>query len=483
MDLRRLFSNFSVALLAQLASLLTSVFITFLVPKFLNVSEFGYWQLFIFYSSYAGLLTFGLNDGVYLRAGGMSRLSIDKRRVGSQFYFCCVMQLCFSLAILAGAWLAVADPSRREVCLALGLYTIVFNLSGFLGYLFQALNETKLYSYAMIISRLSFLPPLIVLLLSRSSSSLWYIGFYIFAQVLALLFCISKAQDFLKAKPLPMWDTLRLSLSNMRIGIKLVLANIASMLILGVMRFAIDDKWGIDTFGAVSFALSLVTFILAFVMQLSMVLFPALRQTAPETLGRTFANLQKILGLTLPLIYLGYFPLTFLVNKWLPQYGETVLYLGVLLPVCLFDSKMSLLGGTFLKVLRKEGVLLAINAVSTLLSLVGVVVAVYVVESVFLALVATLLAILLRSVMAERIVSGSLQVPWGRGVISDLLLTGLFLFVTLQLQPLFAVAIYCCALGIHYGLSRKELVRMLHGWRAFRASPSDPGAGGSREVM
>ena len=49
---------------------------------------------------------------------------------------------------------------------------------------------------------------------------------------------------------------------------------------------------------------------------------------------------------------------------WLPQYAESLRYMVILLPICIFDGKMSLLCNTYLKVLRKERQLFYFNLIS-----------------------------------------------------------------------------------------------------------------------
>ena len=79
MNLKNKFwNNIIFAFLAQGISLFLSVLMSLIVPKFLTVRDFGYWQLFIFYFGYVGFFHFGLNDGVYLKYGGKSYDEMDK---------------------------------------------------------------------------------------------------------------------------------------------------------------------------------------------------------------------------------------------------------------------------------------------------------------------------------------------------------------------------------------------------------------------
>lgn len=72
MNYRALASNMATAFLAQGVSFLASVAMSLLVPKVLGVTAYGYWQLFVFYTSYSGFFLLGLNDGIYLIRGGHS---------------------------------------------------------------------------------------------------------------------------------------------------------------------------------------------------------------------------------------------------------------------------------------------------------------------------------------------------------------------------------------------------------------------------
>ncbi|WP_249630235.1 hypothetical protein [Streptococcus uberis] len=62
--------NLLAAFSAQGVSLLISILMSLFVPKILGITEFSYWQLFIFYIGYAGFFHFGYNDGLYLKLGG-----------------------------------------------------------------------------------------------------------------------------------------------------------------------------------------------------------------------------------------------------------------------------------------------------------------------------------------------------------------------------------------------------------------------------
>ena len=80
----------------------------------------------------------------------------------------------------------------------------------------------------------------------------------------AVFFCC----DIVKTRP-ERWPNIRRETWLCLIaGSKLMVANIASMLILGVLRFGIERVWGVITFGKVSLLLSALSFL--FFLYLSM---------------------------------------------------------------------------------------------------------------------------------------------------------------------------------------------------------------------
>jgi len=62
--------NLSISFIANLVTIIVSFIVTLFLPKIISVEQYGYWQVYLFYSTYVGILHLGLNDGIYLRYGG-----------------------------------------------------------------------------------------------------------------------------------------------------------------------------------------------------------------------------------------------------------------------------------------------------------------------------------------------------------------------------------------------------------------------------
>lgn len=401
MSHNRLLGNILWAFAAQGIAFICSMLVTLIVPKLLGVENFGYWQLFIFYSSYVSVFQLGLNDGIYLRYGGQERDAIDKSLLKTQYLVGLGFQSGIALVIVIVGVFSRHEAERSFVICTCAVYLIISNAAYFLGYLFQAMNETRRFSLSTILDRASFLIPLIACVFFRIDDFRIYVIFTIVSRAVALLYLQWNARDFLKSPTLYSREVLTETRRNMQTGIILTFANVTGGLIIGVMRFWVDKVWGIETFGQLSLALSIVNFAMAFIHQVAMVLFPALRQVDAKRLSTVFVELRDSLGLMMPLAYLAYYPLALLVKVWLPEYEASLDYLVLLMPVCVYETQTNVCMVTLIKVRNEPRQLLTLNLLALVISTVGIAVAVMVIESITAAIVFAVVGVGLRYCLAE----------------------------------------------------------------------------------
>lgn len=456
----------SVAFLAQGVSMLLSILQTLLVPKLLGVEQYGYWQLYIFYVSYVGFFHLGLSSGVYLVTGGQTREEMDKASIKSQMIFGATYQTVMAVVIVAFSQLLAVGSERIFVIVMTALYLVLQNLATFMMNELQCMNETKRSSYSAIIERLAFLVPLLVFLTLRVDAFQPYVVAYTASTVIQLVYCAWNLRDFFSASWLGMRRAACLGWESIRIGFPMMLANIMSMLILGIGRFFIDAEWGIETFGKLSLALSLVSFFLAFVTQASLVLFPSLRQASGEEVRSFYTAARDAMGLLFPAVYVLYFPLVWVLALWLPAYASTFVYLIFLLPICIFDSKFNITGITYYNVLRKERVMLAVNAVAAGMSLLLTLVSVYVVHSVFAVITTMTFVIVARSLWSERYMNETLGVTASKIGILELALTIEFMAMAFLLPPALAFPLYALSYAVFLAVFRHELAGTVRKMRA-----------------
>lgn len=177
--------NLAYAVVAQGIGLLSSILTSLVLPKFLGVEDYAYWQLFLLYSSYSGFALLGLNDGIYLRLGGKRYSEVNHGELKAQQCVVAASQLLVAVCCLA-AVLAVGFEPYRSLVLALCVFFgLLTNLTQCLRYVFQCTNLTRISSLADLFSKGLFVAFTMTVLLAGVDSSLPFILGYIACQALA----------------------------------------------------------------------------------------------------------------------------------------------------------------------------------------------------------------------------------------------------------------------------------------------------------
>lgn len=206
----------------------------------------------------------------------------------------------------------------------------------------------------------------------------------------------------------------------------MTVAYYAGSFVVGGCRMIVDARWGIEAFGKFSLSVSLVNFLLAFMAQVSMVIFPIVRRMDAGSRAKTYGLLRGSLATILPLIYIAYYPGCWLLGLWLPEYADSLSYLAIILPICIFDCKMQLLINTYLKTLRKENALLWLNVATLAVSILLDLFCAFVLNDLILTAIAMTVAIALRSLISEIYLGRFLDVLNWRMLISELVLAAWF---------------------------------------------------------
>lgn len=363
-----LFKNISYSFTANITSMLISVFMIIFMPKFLEVQDYSIWQLYIFYSSYLGFFHFGWLDGIYLRYGGYEFEQLDKLKFSNQLYSLFLFEVIITVILLSYIYFELADLLQKEILIFVSLLLLPVILYTFSSFILQITNRIKEYAKLILFERLTFVFVVVLYLVCgfRSYIGLFYID--LFGKILAMLFGIYLIKGILVFNFTKFTVIIAEICENVNVGSKLLFANIASMLILGIIRFGISQYWNVVTFGKISLALSIANFLMVFINAVSVVLFPALKRVADNELKIVYQKIDIVLTVILLGALALYYPLKYILNWWLPQYADSLMYVSILFPICFFESKVVLLINTYLKALRQEALLLKVNFVTVALS-------------------------------------------------------------------------------------------------------------------
>lgn len=438
--------NLAFSFSSQGLQFVQSVLMSLLIPKVLGIEEFGFWQLFIFYTQYGGFFHLGLNDGVTLKIGGEYYNSLNFASLGVQLRLSILSQILLLLPFLLwGVW--AVNSQRLFVSILSCIFILVNNLSSFLSYVLQATNRIKEYSFSRVIDTVFFLIFLVLFLIIKITDFRYYVIIYLLGRFVGLVYCGLEAKEILWHFIYQKYNNTFFChfLSNVKNGLSLVLANIASMLILGFGRFLVDKVYGIESFSKISFMIMIANFFLTFLNQASLVLFPELRRRDYSKQRIFFEKTSNIFASVAPLFMLIYYPIAYALPLWLPDYSDSLIYLLFLLPLCFFDGKMQLVGNTMFKVINDTRGLLLCNLFSLCFSIGLVSFSIYVLKNILFAVISMLIAIIIRGYMADFLMKKKLGLRNSYGqLFQELGMVMLFWIVSLWLPNY--IAFICFAL-------------------------------------
>lgn len=440
--MKDILKNISYSFGVNVFSLCISAFMVIIVPKFLTVDEYGMWQLFLFYSSYLGFLHFGWEDGIYLRYAGEKFEELDAKLFSGQFYGIIILQFITMIIVIVFAMIFVDDFIKRNVLLCAISLTVFVNFNNCCNFIMQITNRIKDYAKLIFTERAIF-SGLVVLFICLGFNHFYNLYMaQLFSSFCLFIVSFYTCRRLLHFNFYPIRVIIDEAISNIEVGIKLMIANIAGMLIIGIIRYGISMGWDISTFGKVSLTLNISNFFMVFITSVSIVIFPMLKHIEDNRLPLIYMKIRNILTIVLFLLLIAYYPLKELLTWWLPQYADSLVYMSILFPVCLFQSKVNLLINTYLKSLRKENLMLKINLISVMLAVIVTFITVGLFHNLQAAVFSIIFLYAFQCELAEYYMEKLLHIKLRREIIEELFVVGIFIITGVLLDSWWCMVTY-----------------------------------------
>ena len=428
---------------ANLTTMVVSIILSLIVPKLLGVEQYGYWQLYTFYVSYIGFFHFGWADGLYLRYGGKYYDELDKSLMHSQYWLLAFLEMIICLGIALFAICFVKDSNKTIILIATGFNCVLILPRTVLEFLLQSTGRVKEYARNAIIERLLYASLIITFLLTGYQKYEFMLLADIIAKTVAMIGIAWVCRDIVFTKGVTLSLSIVEGWRNISVGIQLLTANIAGLLIIGIVRFSIERVWDISTFGKVSFSLSISNLVLTFILAVSIVIFPIIKRSDQSKLPIIYDTLGTLLSALMIGFLVLYYPIKVVLTLWLPQYVEAIGYFSILFPLSVFEARSSLLINTYLKALRKEKAMLWLNGFAVGLSLVVTGITVFWLKNLTLAIMSIVFLQAVRCFVPDLFLQKKMGMKYSYEVLWDVLAAIVFVTGNWFVGGLSGWGIYC----------------------------------------
>lgn len=449
--------NIFFAVSANISRIIISFLLTLLLPKIMNVEEYSYWQLYLFYSTYLMFSSVGWCEGTYLKYGGKQYRMLDGRVMASQFWGLAVYEILF-FTICAAIFIPHMEEKNKTMVLLLAcVFTFFYIMKYQIQIILQAVNRIR--DYALVYTSERILYFLLVLgTIFREKATFSTIAVCeIVSTLVTLMYGCWICREVILRRPAGIKVFTAEAIELIRCGYKLTLASFASQLIIGIIRFAIEQKWGTVVFGKISLSFSMSNMMITCIVAVSIVLFPMLKNMKTERLVEIYSAMR--IGLSMPLygVLIFYEPVSTILRIWIPQYDMSLKYLAILFPVCIYEIRNSVLICTYLKAIRKESLIMKANIILVAVSAGMTAITVYLLQNLNLAIFSVVFLYAAKCIYTEKLLLKEIAIKAKCANWKESILTLTFIGASFYIEAPAAFIIYLVSYMIYLSAEKKEI--------------------------
>lgn len=421
--------NSTYTFLANLVSILISLITTLIFPRYFGVEEFGYWQLYVFYTSYTVFSDLGVCCGILLKYAGKQEKELDKKVIASQFWTLNIYITTLFFFLGSACLLLGIGADNKFIVITICIYGILIIPRFFVIYLFQATYQINKYVIITILDRSIFIVFAFLGMIIGDKRYEVLIFADLTAKLATLILGLLFSRDMLFHRLNFDYQCRSELYDNIKSGSKLLLASITGQLVLGIIRFSIQDIWDISTFGKVSLTLSISNLLITFIGGISEVLFPILRRVSKNKLAGYYKHMRVLILTPTFGLLLFYVPIKEILNAWLPQYSDGLKYMALLFPICIFAVKNDILVAIYQKVLRQEKTMLLVNCITVVLSGLSTSVFAYLLKNLTITIISIVGIFAFRAFLSETLLLKSFGIRLKAEPIIELLIVFIFIYL------------------------------------------------------
>lgn len=323
-----------------------------IIPKYLSVEGYGYWQLFMLYASYVGILHLGFIDGILVRWAGKELAQVGSEiKIALRFL---LLELSIVIIPLGFLLYFLLQPPLQWIGLMILVYAFIINLAAFFMFTAQAIRKFRLLTAVQVGRGLVFLILIILLFTSGFLNYQYVILASLTAFLLALFGLAFRFRQYLWGEMPSIFSLLAYGRENINIGLFVLLGNFIVVLFLTIDRLMISSFFSIEQFAIYAFALMITMVAYSFVGAVFQVFFPYLSASTTQLRIRAYKLGKPAIILSWAALLTLYFPILRLIEFYLPNYVASLPIMQILLCTVGFGSLIRILHVSFYMAYRKQ---------------------------------------------------------------------------------------------------------------------------------
>lgn len=338
----------------NLTTIISGIFISFLLPKIISLSDYGYYKIFTLYFNYLGVLSLGIIDGIVLKYGDKEYNELDREKFRSYFILYSILQIIASLIIMIISFF-IENIDYQFVILLLAANLFPANITGYFQQISQITQRFDEFTMRRIIQSICNIVIVLGMFfiykinMTMVTYKMYLLGLFIINLVLMIWYIITY-KDIILGKRYTLLKSISDVKYLIKIGFPLMLSNLCSTLLLSIDRQIVSIFFSSEEYATYAFAYSMLSLITIATTAVSTVIYPVFKRAGKTLLAEQYPNLQAVLLSAVYLIILVYFPLNYFIKIFLPNYEYSIVIFRIILPGLALSSSISVIMHNYYKV-------------------------------------------------------------------------------------------------------------------------------------
>ena len=343
---------------SNIATIISGIIIGFIIPKVISVEGYGLFKTFSLYTTYVGLFSMGIIDGIVLEYGGYNYSQFDRKLFRSYFKWYILVHLIWVGFILIIS-VFFEDQNSKFICLMIAVYLFFSNIVGYFQQISQITQRFKEYSKAKIIqSAMKVLGGIIMIGLFFVTKELVDYRYYVVLSTLGFVFiAIGYAaiyKEIIWGDSLSLNNTKKQIIHLSKTGFPLMFANLCTTFILTLDRQFVNILFPNEEYAIYAFAYNLLSLVTVATSAVSTVLYPVLKRISPDKLKSNYSYLISTMLVFVFCMLLIYFPLCAFIRWFLPKYVDSIIIFRVIFPGLAINASINVVMHNYYKALGKN---------------------------------------------------------------------------------------------------------------------------------
>lgn len=391
---------------SQVFGLALGLIKSLVLPIFLSIEDFAFWQIYLLYTGYIAVFSFGFNDGLLVRYGKYDFNKLPLNLVGRSIkYFMFLIIALTSFIILISLLIPYNDKTLLFIFITLNIPLVVLN--GIFLFLLQSTNQIKKYSVYSVIDKFIMIITIFVFIYLDIKNIYVIIMVDMISRFIQIILMYIEFHKLFKSEEDNQSTRKIISeiQKNISRGSYILITNLIGMLLFGYGLFVIERFMSLKDYSLFSLGISTTNILLLFINAVSIVVFPYLSRLENN---QVFSKVTQINFLTTHFsIFICniYIIIVFILENYLEKYSDLLIFLPFIFLSVVLQIKFNIILYPTIKLLNKEKIIFKINLRLLILSIIFTSLSVVYYHSLLYAAITMYIVLYLRNYVLGKLIS------------------------------------------------------------------------------